>query len=132
MAVFVEQEAILELLQTSRAASLAALQHLPAIDLAQLIALEQQATKDCAAHAKQPAQLVAAANSYDHWQAQRQHLAATIAAIPWASYGQRIQTAAGPLYLGELVKRLIAAEHQQLSQLLQAGQHPPIIAQWAD
>ena len=46
MAVFVEQEAILELLQTSRAASLAAMQYVQPADLAQLIALEQQATYD--------------------------------------------------------------------------------------
>ncbi|ABX05612.1 MAG TPA: hypothetical protein DEF47_19915 [Herpetosiphon sp.] len=132
MAVFVEQEAILELLQTSRAASLAAMQYVQPADLAQLIALEQQATYDCAAHANQSPQLVDAANSLDQWQQQRQQLAQAIAAIPWAGYTQRIQTAAGALYLGELVKRLIAAEHQQLSQLLHAGQHPAIIDQWAD
>ncbi len=132
MAVFVEQEAILELLQTSRAASLAALQYLPPPDLAQLIALEQQATKDCAGHTNQVALLAAESSGLAQWQQQRQRLAETIAALPWASYGRPIQTAAGPIYLGELVKRLIAAEHQQFSQLLQAGQHPPIIDQWAD
>lgn len=132
MAVFVEQEAILELLQTSREASLAAMQYVQPTDLDQLIALEQQATNECAAHANQSPQLVDAANSFEQWQQQRQQLAYAIAAIPWAGYAQRIQTAAGELYLGELVKRLIAAEHQQLSQLLQAGQHPAIIDQWAD
>lgn len=132
MAVFVEQEAILELLQSSRAASLAAMQYVQPTDFAQLIALEQQATNDCAAHANQPAQLVDTANGLEQWQQQRQQLVQAIAAIPWAGYAQRIPTAAGELYVGELVKRLIAAEHQQLSQLLHAGQHPAIIDRWAD
>lgn len=132
MAVFVEQEAILELLQTSRAASLAAMQYVQPADFAQLIDLEQQAIRDCAGHTGQQPQRIDQSSGLAHWQQQREQLVQAIAAIPWSGYGQRIQTAAGALYLGELVKRLIAAEHQQLSQLLRVEQCPAIIDQWAD
>ena len=154
MHVFVEQEAIITLLDETRAVAVQALADLDlalvvepnsgwrGLDvLAHLVTWEAQTTLALAAllHAErdQPPDYAAfkhpvwsanpaldAPESFADWQQARADLLRQIAALPWNYYHQRIATDAGSLFIGELAKRLIDHEQHHVRVLLAAVGRP--------
>ena len=154
MRVFVEQEAIITLLDETRAVAVQALADLDlalvvepnsgwrGLDvLARLAAGEAQTTLALMALLQaerdqlpeqtaftQPIwnvnQPLDAAEAFTYWQQVRADLLRQIAALPWNHYHQRIATDAGSLFIGELAKRLIDHEQHHVRVLLAAVGRP--------
>ena len=148
MRVFVEQEAIITLLDETRAVSVQALADLDlalvvepnsgwrGLDvLARLAAGEAQTTLALMALLQaerdqlpeqtaftQPIwnvnQPLDAAEAFTYWQQVRADLLRQIAALPWNHYHQRISTVGGSLFIGELAKRLIDHEQYYIRMVL--------------
>ena len=154
MRVFVEQEAIITLLDETRAVSVQALADLDlalvvepnsgwrGLDmLAHLAAGEAQTTLALMAllYAErdqlpeqtaftQPIwnvnQPLDAAEAFTYWQQVRADLLTQIAALRWEHYHQRIPTVGGSLFIGELAKRLISHEQDYIRALLATAGRP--------
>ena len=148
MRVFVEQEAIITLLDETRAVSVQALADLDlalvvepnsgwrGLDvLAHLVTWEAQTTLALMALLQaerdqlpeqtaftQPIwnvnQPLDAAEAFTYWQQVRADLLRQIAVLPWNHYHQRISTVGGSLFIGELAKRLIDHEQYHIRALL--------------
>lgn len=146
MPLQIEQEAILDLLSETRAASVAALANLDLslVDshsgwcgydvLAQLAAGEAAtsvalAALQCGEQVIIPAvvpalalfaapRLECAAASYGQWQRARQQMRASLATLAWEHYHQRLPTTNGAIFVGELIKRLIGYEQVALRAIL--------------
>ena len=154
MRVFVEQEAIITLLDETRAVSVQALAdldlalvvepnsgvcgldvlaHLAAGEAATTLALTTLLHADRAkpnhhSMVTQPMwsanQALDAAQAFTYWQQARADLLTQIATLRWEHYHQRLPTDAGSLFIGELAKRVIDHEQHHIRALLAAAGRP--------
>ena len=137
MQIFVEREAVLDLLNESRTATESVLnqldQHQLAERLARLIEDEHHATHAVLAHAGINSTIPTLSGAVlDQWRQQRAILCKAIDDLAWSQYHGRFATIWGNGYIGDMVKAVIAAEHAVIRNACQRANIAAPYDRWGD